>query len=162
MKCQIKWSLPGQLPAVDDNEAIALAQAFDPRTGGRFVERGVRWIPSKLKRPFKLVEAVKEYTPIGATQTEDGWAYPICEQHALHKSAFWRLLPLPGIAAEDQHRLVQAQAPIPVIEGIINAWPDQCEEILPSLLWHGKIDSYWSFIRWGQYVGIEKDGYIHT
>ena len=49
--------------------------------------------------------------------------------------------------------------PRAVIDAIIKAWPDQAVEILQELKFNR--DHY--FInRWGMYVGIEFDGYIHT
>jgi hypothetical protein len=49
--------------------------------------------------------------------------------------------------------------PRAVIDAIIKAWPDQAAEILTAMRWAG--DHY--FVnRWGMYVGIEVDGYIHT
>ena len=48
-----------------------------------------------------------------------------------------------------------------VVTALRNAWPTQADEILATL----KYDSLmgcWYFVRWGQYVGIESDGFIHT
>lgn len=49
--------------------------------------------------------------------------------------------------------------PTPVVQAICKAWPEQTAEILQSLRFAG---DHYSFIRWGMYVGIEFDGYIHT
>ena len=47
----------------------------------------------------------------------------------------------------------------PVVEALSKAWYDQAAEILGQLQDHG---GYWAFNRWGMYVGVEPDGYIHT
>ncbi len=45
------------------------------------------------------------------------------------------------------------------VDAIIAAWPDQAVEILGQL---GKAGDHYFFRRWGMYVGVEDDGYIHT
>lgn len=52
--------------------------------------------------------------------------------------------------------------PAAVKNAILAAWPDQAEEIIASLRHHKGFDEYYSFQRWGMFVGIELDGYIHT
>lgn len=49
--------------------------------------------------------------------------------------------------------------PDAVVAAVTRTWPDQAAEILP-LIRHN-LDHYY-FERWGMYVGIEYDGYIHT
>ena len=49
--------------------------------------------------------------------------------------------------------------PMAVIKAIIKAWPDQALEIIGELRFAG---DHYSFTRWGMYVGVEYDGYIHT
>ena len=49
--------------------------------------------------------------------------------------------------------------PKKVIDSIIKAWPDQAVEIFKDLRFAG---DHYSFNRWGMYVGVEFDGYIHT
>ena len=49
--------------------------------------------------------------------------------------------------------------PVAVIKAIIKAWPDQAVEILSEIRFAG---DHYSFNRWGMYVGVEYDGYIHT
>lgn len=61
-------------------------------------------------------------------------------------------------------KLVSEQAsatliPKAVTDAIIKAWPDQAVEILQQLRFAG---DHYSFNRWGMYVGVEFDGYIHT
>ena len=46
-----------------------------------------------------------------------------------------------------------------VVDTILRAWPDQAVEILGELRNAG---DHWYFSRWGMYVGVEYDGYIHT
>ena len=49
--------------------------------------------------------------------------------------------------------------PRAVVDAIVTAWPDQASEILVQLRFAG---DHYSFTRWGMYVGVEFDGYIHT
>lgn len=91
--------------------------------------------------------------------------FPICLEHAERKTKYWKMYPLPGQAEADCHRLVKDDAryfrviPDGVSESIKKSFPDQALEILSSLRW--SYDHY-SFQRWGMYVGVELDGYIHT
>lgn len=48
-----------------------------------------------------------------------------------------------------------------VYEALKSAWPDQAAEILTELKWSSLNGCYY-FIRWGMFVGVETDGYIHT
>lgn len=59
-------------------------------------------------------------------------------------------------------KLDPATVPKEVTEAIRNAFPKDAEEILGSLRYHGGIDKMYSFVRWGMFVGVELDGYIHT
>lgn len=52
--------------------------------------------------------------------------------------------------------------PTVVIEAIKKAFPKESEDILESLRYHGGIDKMYFFVRWGMFVGVELDGYIHT
>ena len=45
------------------------------------------------------------------------------------------------------------------LEALSNAWPDQLDDILKSLFLN---HDHYGFGRWGMYVGVEFDGYIHT
>jgi hypothetical protein len=56
-------------------------------------------------------------------------------------------------------KLDLSTVPGPVIEALTRAWPEQVEEILGSLRFAG---DHYCFERWGMYVGVEFDGYIHT
>ena len=89
---------------------------------------------------------------------------PICEGHAKQKGKFWKLIPLEGQSLEDAHPLVKADSHFKVIpdkvsEAIKNAFPKDASDILNSLRF--SVDHF-SFNRWGMYVGVEFDGYIHT
>jgi hypothetical protein len=92
-------------------------------------------------------------------------SFLICEQHALLKSKFWKLIRLPEQAQSEQHRLVQLDSYFKIIPNVVSssiktAFPKDAKEILDSLRWNG---DHWSFNRWGMYVGVEdRDGYIHT
>lgn len=59
-------------------------------------------------------------------------------------------------------KLEIASIPEAVKKAILAAWPDQADEIISELRHHKGFDEYYSFQRWGMFVGIELDGYIHT
>lgn len=89
---------------------------------------------------------------------------PICEHHARQVAKFWHLLPLEGQTLEQAHELVQKDQyfrviPDTVSESIKKSFPDQASDILANLRWSY---DHFSFNRWGMYVGVELDGYIHT
>ena len=46
-----------------------------------------------------------------------------------------------------------------VCAAIQKAFPAEAYKILPTLRGGG---DHYSFVRWGMYVGVEPDGYIHT
>jgi hypothetical protein len=48
-----------------------------------------------------------------------------------------------------------------VYEAIFKAWPDQATEVVEQL-GYDSLNGNWHFNRWGMYVGVEDDGYIHT
>ena len=48
-----------------------------------------------------------------------------------------------------------------VDEAIRKAFPKDAEEIIKEVRWDALQGCYF-FNRWGMYVGIEPDGYIHT
>jgi hypothetical protein len=134
MKCECKWIDDKGNDTPDSNEAIALAVCYNPVSFG---EKG--------SDPF-----------------------PICLEHAQRKSRWWKLLPLPGVELSDCHLMVQRDhhgfpkvVTDVVIESVKKSFPDQAREILETVKWDGLNGCYF-FERWGMYVGIEKDGYIHT
>jgi len=45
-------------------------------------------------------------------------------------------------------------------KNLINAWPDQVDEIMQQI--RPEYGGFWGFNRWGMFVGVEPDGYIHT
>lgn len=49
--------------------------------------------------------------------------------------------------------------PEPVRAAIEAAWPDQAHDILRQIR---RASDHYFFNRWGMYVGVEDDGYIHT
>lgn len=49
--------------------------------------------------------------------------------------------------------------PDAVRDSIIKTWPDQAVAILEQIR---PARDHWYFTRWGMYVGVEYDGYIHT
>lgn len=55
-----------------------------------------------------------------------------------------------------------AGASLVVMREIRRCFPDQADDILRALRWQGGFDPMWSFVRWGHYVGVELDGYIHS
>lgn len=52
-------------------------------------------------------------------------------------------------------------APYAVVAAIQQAFPNDADDILRKLRYHS-LDGYWSFVRWGMFVGVELDGHIHT
>lgn len=90
--------------------------------------------------------------------------FPICEEHAKQKGKFWKLLPLEGQTLEDAHALVKADRYFKVIPDTVSgsikkSFPNDAMSILDSLRCSG---DHFSFSKWGMYVGVELDGYIHT
>lgn len=134
MKCTCKWIDSQGKDTADNNEAIAMAVCYDPVSFG---EKG--------SDPF-----------------------PICEEHAMRRTRYWKMLPLPDTKVEDSHELVKKDAYYfprvitdVVIKAVKEAFPDQAIDILKDVKWDGLNGCYF-FERWGMYVGIEKDGYIHS
>lgn len=52
------------------------------------------------------------------------------------------------------------EIPTVVVEAIRNAFKD-ADAILAELRWDA-LNGCFYFSRWGMYVGVERDGYIHT
>ena len=98
--------------------------------------------------------------------------FPICAEHASRKTRYWKLLPLPGKTVEESHELVQQDhrrfPRLPndvVVEALKKAFPDHTKDYVGNLVHEVKWDHLngcYFFQRWGMYVGIETDGYIHT
>lgn len=157
MKCIVKWIDSNGALTPDDNEAVCLVQPFDPRrvnhVTGRF------YVPED----FDFYKEVEKYrrTDGDCIVPAVGYGLPCCEEHLKRAGAFWRALPLPNQPEKEWHERVRQQAPSAVLQAIIRAWPEQCEEILKSLK-HDTLMGCWYFTRWNLFVGIEKDGYIHT
>lgn len=86
--------------------------------------------------------------------------HPICENHLVQ-------LPREGwtfrrLADATEEKRAEWLAEIKVVtQAIRDAFPRSAYEILPKLRWHPGDDMY-SFVKWGMFVGVEKDGYIHT
>jgi hypothetical protein len=156
MKCVIHWVNDQGQPTPDDNEAVCLAQSFDPRVPDP-INGGWRIIT-----PFDLGQQLSShyrYHDDGSVPTEWGWAYPICHEHLRRKPPFWRYLPLPGQSISDATISVQEQAPPAVIEGIINAFPTKAAEIFRdgvARLEHNAPN--WAFRVDGRYLIIDSQG----
>lgn len=139
LKCGCQWIDSKGQATPDNNEAIAMAVCYDP---------------SSYSEGQSLLWGEKGSDP-----------FPICEEHALRKSKWWKLLPLPGQAMKDAHLLVQRDdrefkvIPDVVSMSIHKSFPKDANDILKDLRWSM---GYFSFNRWGMYVGVELDGYIHT
>lgn len=137
LKCACQWIDSKGEPTPDHNDAIAMAVCYDPSDFGGGPIHG-----EKGSEPF-----------------------PICEEHASQKSKWWKLLPLPGQEMKDAHLLVQRDdrefkvIPDVVSQSIQQAFSKQANDILKELRWSG---DHFSFNRWGMYVGVELDGYIHS
>lgn len=54
-----------------------------------------------------------------------------------------------------------AKLPDAVILNLFNAWEDQFMEIIAQIKWD-HLNGCYAFNRWGMYVGVERDGYIHS
>src|SRR4029077_20230906 len=54
-----------------------------------------------------------------------------------------------------------AGATLIAMKEIRRCFPDQADEIIQSLRWQGW-GKFWSFERWGHFVGVELDGHIHS
>lgn len=156
-KCLIEWIDSKGNPTPDDHEAVCLVQAFDPRIPDPATGK---WV---IRTPFNLKEATTKYArKEGEWMLEDGtFALPCCEEHLARMSVFWRALPLPGQEEKDWHKRVREQLPAVAIENVINSFTDQAEEILKSIK-YDYMNRCWFFTRWGMYIGIEADGYIHS
>lgn len=48
-----------------------------------------------------------------------------------------------------------------VVNNLLNAFPNNAQSILQELKWSPLGGNYF-FVRWGMYVGVEPDGYIHS
>lgn len=157
MRCMIQWLGPDGRTTPDTNEAVCLAQAFDPR-----VPDDVRG-GFKVVTPFVMGEFILRYhRKPGSVNLSDGSsALPICEEHLKRLPPFWRVLPFPNQPESEWHARVKSQPPVAVLEAVINNFPHDCEAILKELRYHPG-DKYWSFNRWGTHVGIESDGYTHS
>ena len=88
--------------------------------------------------------------------------FPICEHHAKQRGKYWKLIPFKN--QKDIHELVTADENFKIIPDIVssaikNAFKYDYKEILESLKWG---DDHFYFIRYGMYIGVELDGYIHS
>lgn len=55
------------------------------------------------------------------------------------------------------------ELPEKVAFALYKAWPDQLDAIMRDIRRSGiGSDVYYGFNRWGMFVGVEPDGYIHT
>jgi hypothetical protein len=127
----------------------------------------IQWIDSKGEpTPDKMPAIARAVCHDPQSFGEKGSEpFLICVDHAERKTKFWKLLPLEGQEMKDAHNLVQRDhrefkiIPDVVRDSIKKSFPDQAKDIIASLRWSG---DHFSFTRWGMYVGVELDGYIHT
>lgn len=56
----------------------------------------------------------------------------------------------------------ESHAPPAVLDAIADAFPARVQSILADLRRHGSFDDFWSFQFAGMFVGVERDGYIHS
>ena len=85
-------------------------------------------------------------------------AFPICAEHlARMPREGWRFLDKREFADPTKRDAALAEIKV-VTDAIKNAFKD-APAILPTLRYAG---DHYSFNRWGMYVGVEPDGYIHT
>ena len=70
-----------------------------------------------------------------------------------------------GDEREDENQVCpcgeDSHAPPAVLDAIRVCFPANEQEILRELRYHYGEDMF-SFNRWGMFVGVERDGYIHT
>jgi hypothetical protein len=111
-KCKIQWIDSNGNPTPDDNDAVAMATCYDPRTFG----------------------------------SAGSDSFPICAKHAEQALTleYWKLSPLPN-----------------VIESIKKSFPNESDNIINNMIFHIR-DNFWSFVRYGMFIGVEQDGYIHS
>lgn len=48
-----------------------------------------------------------------------------------------------------------------VLEAIKKAFPTHADDIIKELKYDSLCD-FWHFNRWGTFIGVERDGYIHS
>jgi hypothetical protein len=48
-----------------------------------------------------------------------------------------------------------------VVEAVTKAFPKEASDILAELK-YDNIMKCWFFVRWGMFVGVEENGYIHS
>lgn len=134
-KCGCSWIDGEGNPTPDNNEAIGLAVCYDPRSFG---EKG--------SDPF-----------------------PICAEHAGRKGKWWKILPFEGEDPLKTHEIVirdhvNFPEKVPtqtVIDSIKKSFPKDAMEILDSLRFDHIMKCFY-FTRWGMFVGVELDGFIHS
>jgi hypothetical protein len=63
--------------------------------------------------------------------------------------------------SEDNALPAGTMIPYAVVQAVVKAWPDQAVEILRDIR-PDTLNGCWGFRRWGMYVGVEYDGYIHS
>lgn len=133
MNCQAKWiGLEGK-PTPDQNRAIAIAHAHK-----------AVYVDGRLTR----------------YEAEIAQSFPVCADHLpqlrglIGPGKGWSVTPLPA-----ESEWPEGALPKVIVDAILKRWPDQAGEILPTV--RQAYDHYY-FERWGMYVGIEYDGYIHT
>jgi len=116
----------------------------------------IKWIDTAGNETADDNEAVGYAICFAAAELKPS---PICQCHL-------ERMPLTGwmfIRASDTtpEKLAATVAEVKIVtDAIQNAFKD-AYKILPTLRYHPG-DGFYSFIRWGMFVGVEKDGYIHT
>jgi hypothetical protein len=87
----------------------------------------------------------------------------IAEARTIRGMRGWKYCAVPHYHSPELSRaIVEARETIthqPVIDAIVKRHGDEAIEILPTVRHYG---SYYGFVRWGMFVGIEYDGYMHT
>lgn len=89
----------------------------------------------------------------------------ICAEHAKKKPAFWKVNPLPNQNKEEWDWQVSYDdwyfqiIPDAVTASIKEHYPNLFDDIIKRLMWKG---DHFSFTLDGIYIGVEKDGYIHS
>lgn len=116
--------------------------------------------PSVVSTPWEKCDREATYYRIGFEKSFRK-AEPVCSEHA--ERFYGRL----GWAVRTEEDLLRHKMTMEAWEAevqrvclaVAEAWPDQAASIFPTMR---AMSDHYSFDRWGMYVGVEPDGYIHT
>ena len=64
------------------------------------------------------------------------------------------------LVSYDQPNCEDWELPTVAAQALLKAWPDQVDAIMRDI--RPCIGGFYGFNRWGMFVGVEPDGYIHS